>query len=75
MAKGSKSKAAKKSRKENAIIRYFKETRAELRKVTWPSRKETFNLTVVVLVVTVGMAAYLGFVDYIFTKIVSLLVS
>jgi preprotein translocase subunit SecE len=75
VAKSTKSKAVKKTKKENPIVRYFKETRAELRKVTWPSRQETINLTVVVLVVTVGMAAYLGFIDYIFSKIVALLIS
>jgi len=74
VAKG-KSKVVKKAKKENPVMRYFRETRAELKKVTWPSRQETINLTIVVLVVTVGMAAYLGFVDYIFSKLVALLIS
>jgi preprotein translocase subunit SecE len=64
-----KSRAAKKrakSWKENAIIRYLRETRAELGKVHWPSREEAWNLTKIVLAVTISMAILLGFLDYVF---------
>ncbi len=75
MAKKKQSKVrAAKSKKGNPIVQYLKETRAELRKVTWPTRDETVNLTVVVLVVTLGMAAFLGVLDYVFSKLVALLV-
>jgi preprotein translocase subunit SecE len=60
------------SRKENAIIRYLKDTRAELRKVTWPSREEALNLTLIVLAVTVAMAVGLGLVDYLFSLLFGL---
>jgi len=61
--------AKKKSRpaKQNAIVTYFRETRAELRKVHWPTRDEALNLTKVVLTVTVGMAAFLGILDFLFS--------
>ena len=55
---------------ENAIIRYFKETRAELRKVTWPTREETRTLTIIVIV-TVTMALFLGLLDYLFQIVVA----
>ncbi len=64
-----KAKAAKKKakpKKGNAIIRYLRETRAELRKVHWPSRQEAWNLTKIVLVVTISMALLLGLLDYLF---------
>ena len=64
-----KSKAAKKKAKpgkENAVKRYLRETRAELRKVHWPTREESWNLTKIVLIVTVTMALVLGFLDYLF---------
>ena len=64
-----KSKAAKKKTKpgkDNAIVRYLRETRAELRKVHWPTRQEAWNLTKVVLIVTVSMALFLGLLDYLF---------
>jgi len=45
-------------------VREFKlEGLAEFRKVTWPSRQELVNSTVVVIVVTVVLAFFLGLVD------------
>lgn len=69
-------KASTKSRqkKENAIVRYVKETRAELRKVTWPTRQEAINLTAIVVAVTTAMAAFLGVVDYLFSKLFGLII-
>jgi preprotein translocase subunit SecE len=55
-------------KKENAIVRYFRETRAELRKVRWPSRAEAWSLTQIVLAVTVSMAIFLGLLDWLFSK-------
>jgi preprotein translocase subunit SecE len=60
-------------KKENAIIRYFKDTRAELRKVNWPSREEALNLTLIVLAVTFSMAIGLGLVDYLFSLLFGLI--
>jgi preprotein translocase subunit SecE len=39
------------------------EVTTELRKVTWPSRKETFSSTIVVIVTTIISAAFLGLMD------------
>ncbi len=65
MAK-SKSSAATVTRDENAILKYFKATRAELRKVIWPTRQEARTLTTIIVAVTVAMAVFLGLLDYIF---------
>lgn len=62
-------------RPDNRLVRYFKETRAELRKVTWPTRQEATNLTLIVLAVTVAMAIFLGAVDLLFATIIKLLIS
>lgn len=51
----------------NRVIRYLRETRAELRKVNWPTRAEAWGLTKIVLGVTISMAAFLGMVDYLFS--------
>lgn len=53
--------------------KYFRDTRAELRKVTWPTREEATNLTVVVLVVTFAMALILGALDFVFAQLFRLL--
>jgi preprotein translocase subunit SecE len=55
-------------KKENRFVRYFKQTRADLRKVTWPTRREAVRLTLIVLGVTVAMAAFLGVIDFVLTS-------
>ena len=57
----------------NAIRRYINETMGELRKVSWPTRKEATNLTIIVIVVTVGMGLFLGLFDFIYSKFFALL--
>jgi len=49
-------------KQENRFKRYFRETRAEVRKVHWPTRKEARGLTTVVLVITIAMTIFLGVV-------------
>ena len=58
----------------NAIVRYFRDTRLELGKVSWPTRKEAINLTIIVMAVTVAMAAFLGLLDFGFTKVFELII-
>jgi preprotein translocase subunit SecE len=45
---------------------YIQETRAELKHVTWPTRRQAIAFTVVVIVVSIGTALYLGLFDYLF---------
>jgi preprotein translocase subunit SecE len=49
---------------------FVREVVAEFRKVTWPSRQELINSTVVVITVTVVVALFLGGVDIVLAKIV-----
>lgn len=49
------------------IVNYFKESRDELKKVTWPTRAETIQLTLVVIGVSGALALFMGSIDYIFT--------
>ena len=57
------------------IKRWFKETAGELRKVSWPTREEALALTRIVLIVTIIMSAILGVLDFIFARLVGLLVN
>lgn len=57
------------------IKRWFKETAGELRKVSWPTREEALALTRIVLIVTIIMSAILGILDFIFARLVGLLVN
>jgi preprotein translocase subunit SecE len=49
---------------------FVREVLAEFRKVTWPSRQELINSTVVVIAVTVVLAFFLGGVDVALARIV-----
>jgi len=49
-------------KQDNRLKRYFKETRAEVRKVHWPTRKDARSLTTVVLVITIIMTIFLGLI-------------
>jgi preprotein translocase subunit SecE len=59
-------------KKENALVRFYRETVGELRKVSWPTREEAFNLTRIVIVVLVLMALFLGLVDWVGGKLLDL---
>jgi preprotein translocase subunit SecE len=61
-----KSKAKSKEKKVNPITAYFRSTRAELRKVRWPTLEQGWAMTKIVLVVTFGMAIFLGVLDFAF---------
>jgi preprotein translocase subunit SecE len=50
------------------LIEFFKEAWQELKKVHWPSRKEVYAATVVVLFVVVFVSLVLAAVDYILTE-------
>ena len=49
------------------------EAKAELKKVTWPTRKQTLASTAVVLVVVIIISMFLGLVDFGLTKIIKVL--
>jgi preprotein translocase subunit SecE len=52
-------------------VQFLYDVRSELRKVTFPSRKETLASTAVVIVVVFLIATYLGFVDFILSMVVT----
>ncbi len=59
---------------ENPIGRYIRETRGELRKVTWPTREEAWRLTAIVLGVTAAFAVFLWAVDSLFANAIRLII-
>ncbi len=50
----------------NKLTNYIRESVQEMKKVTWPTKKETYNYTLLVIGVSIGVAAFLGILDYIF---------
>ncbi len=61
--------------KENKLVRYFYEAKEELEKVAWPSRKETIRATLIVVGVSVGIALFLGALDFGFSKALETLIA
>ncbi len=56
-------------------IQFLLAVRGEIKKVTWPSKKEAMGGTAVVLVVVLIMAVFLGLVDVLLSKIVEALLN
>ncbi|MEA3348973.1 MAG: preprotein translocase subunit SecE [Pseudomonadota bacterium] len=63
--------------KENIteLSQYLKDSKGEMKKVTWPGRKATVGLTWVVLIVVLVISLYLGIVDLGLSKLVKLVLS
>ena len=62
-------------RKVKEFIEFFEESKVEIKKVVWPTRKETITTCVAVLVVSLVIALYLGIVDLALSKIVEAILS
>jgi preprotein translocase subunit SecE len=54
---------------------FLGEVKVEVKKVTWPSRKDAMGGTMVVVVVVIIMSIFLGIVDTLLSKIVEALIS
>jgi preprotein translocase subunit SecE len=52
------------------IIRFLSEAKVELKRVTWPTPKQTLASTAVVIIIVFIIAIYLGIIDYILAKLV-----
>ena len=50
-----------------SFLQYLKDTRGELHHVAWPTRLQTIVYTVLVIALSLFIAAYLGFFDFVFT--------
>ena len=58
----------------NRIFQFLREVRVELGKVVWPSRREAFKLTGIVIIFSLIVALFLGAVDFGLSKIIEILV-
>jgi preprotein translocase subunit SecE len=82
--KSTKAKGAKKGRAKgkpkakksvNFFVRWWRETVGELRKVSWPTPQEAWQLTKVVVIVMAVMSALLGLLDFLFSRLIALVMS
>jgi preprotein translocase subunit SecE len=64
-----------KEKKPNKLAQWWRETLGELRKVSWPTPHDAWKLTRIVLYVMLALSVFLGIMDFIFSKLISLLVT
>jgi preprotein translocase subunit SecE len=63
-----------KPQREGRIKRFFRETSGELRRVSWPTGPEARRMTLIVIVVLLVMAIFLGLVDLGASRLLALVV-
>lgn len=51
----------------NRFKNYIQESYREIHRVNWPTRQETLRLTLIVIGISLGVAAFLGILDLVFT--------
>ena len=56
------------------LRRFFDEAWSELKKVSWPTREQVRNLTVLVFVVSFAVGVYITVLDFAFSQVVARLV-
>ena len=58
----------------NKVLTFIKEAKVELLKVNWPSKKQTLNYTLIVIGVSLAVAAFLGGLDYVFNYLLKVFI-
>jgi len=58
----------------NKLANYIKASVEEMKKVTWPTKKETYNYTLLVISLSLAVAAFLGALDYLFNLLLGLVI-
>lgn len=53
--------------------KFFREVKAELKKVAWPTKKELINYTIIVFITVLLISGLIGVVDAIFVKLFEML--
>ena len=57
------------------IANYLTTAVQEMKKVSWPTKKETYHYTVLVIVISVAIAGFLGGLDYLFNALLQVLLN
>ncbi len=57
------------------IVEYIRDTKGELKHVSWPTRRQATAFTMIVIVLSLSVSIYLGLLDALFSEILKLIVS
>lgn len=55
-----------KEQRDNVLVRTFRDVRAEMKRVVWPTREETTRLTIVVIIISAVISVILSAADFLF---------
>jgi preprotein translocase subunit SecE len=69
-----KKKDEKEFKQPNFLVRWWRETIGELRKVSWPTLPDARRLTVIVILTMVATGVFLGLLDYLFSTGIRILI-
>jgi preprotein translocase subunit SecE len=69
-----KARGKQPAERQGGFMKFLRDVRVELSKVTWPTRKDLIQSTIVVLVAVAIATAYTGALDFVFSKIVDTIV-
>ena len=53
------------------LVSFLKEVKLEMKKVNWPTKKETFKYTLIIVGLSVAVAVFLGTLDFVFSTILN----
>ena len=57
-----------------SILKYLREVRLELSKVTWPTRASAVRMTSIVILASLAVGLYIGGLDVLFTNLMGILI-
>lgn len=57
------------------LVQYFREVVQELKKVSWPTKEQTYALTALVVSVTLIAALYIGALDTLFQRLMGMIIN
>ena len=60
---------AENEKKQNRVVKFFRDLKSERKKVTWPNVKDTTKQTGVVIAELIAVAVLVGALDYCFSKL------
>ena len=52
------------------LLDYIRDTKGEMKHVSWPTKSQAIGYTALVLVISIVLSIYLGFFDFIFTRVI-----
>ena len=58
----------------NRLLNYFRDTRAELRHVSWPTGRQAIIYTALVVGISIAVSLFLGLFDFVFTSALNWLI-